>query len=525
MVHRVLLVSGLLVVGVRFASAGEPAWCKGEDFKASHYNVNSAFQDADVRGVIRSIVEYECSTDPELDASRPMLEKHRADVSKQAFMTDDDWSDAVQYIKEQGFSGFDIPITEKTLTSLTPIDQFRAIESGMDVADRLYVTDALDNVLTETGRLAFIEECVKDTSVTRDDDSVAMTAICQADIDKFDGKKFSNELRTDTAHPAKARTALHVIAYNTMDAIKTNAELMKKLVKRDDAYKKVFDTAAKGRADWQKTLGGQKDLLDLVSALDSATMFHSRKQFAGCEDKTGKALADAITSVPAKAFTGMHDIRDNPFEGFGVKSGPVLVNNPSVNLAATAYSLCRAKSPTARYLSRFLQEVPGMRGPRSAAFGAIFVQKFELDDTKLGSVPMPKIGSRPYNSSGGEISTAGGVVKSIKPGTGADKGKMIVTLETTKIKQEDCVKEHQTNRIVGILDSGTLQYERICDKTAIVEHDNTWEPFRITPETAKWLKPGIVFSAVTDNDAGEVIAVWPTKTAKLPSQVVGGAVK
>jgi hypothetical protein len=167
-----------------------------------------------------------------------------------------------------------------------------------------------------------------------------------------------------------------------------------------------------------------------------------------------------------------------------------------------------------------------MRGPRGAAFWQLLQQKFELDDTKLKEPPLPRIGARPFDSSGGEIMSAGGVVKGVKPGAGKDKGKMVVNLEKTTRKQEDCVKEHVTNRIVGIRDSGTVEYERICDKTAIVTHDTTWNDFTVTEQSAKVLKSGLAFSSTYGaNLNAEVIALWPSKDAKLPSMVLGAKLK
>jgi len=527
----VFVVAGLVSAWCSTAFAGAPAWCKGQDFKESASNFGRITQTQDYVDKVRVIVEMSCPSEQDMDETRPEIEKVRAQVSKDLFMNDADWADAVEYVAGKGFSSTDIPITEKTLGGLTPIDQYAAIkqgfrnDSGYDGADDIYIADSLEGVLTETGRLGFLEKCAGDGGVGRDDYGVVRWAICADDVAKFDGTKFANELRLDTAHPAMYRTMLHIRAGEVMAGLKDVAAKKQKLIKRDDAYQKVFDTAAKGMADWRKGIGTQKDLLQLVTDMDSATFFHSRKQLAGCEDRTGKALADAASKFPAKTFTGMHDIRDDPFAGFAHKAGPVLVNNPQFNLAATAFALCQPKTATSGYLAAFLQEVPGVRGPRSAAFSAVFGQKFELDDTHAKDVPVPQIGPRPYNASGGSPSSAGGAVESVKPGTGDKKGVMIVTLQATKITQEDCVKEHRTNRIVAITSGGELQYEIICDKTAMVTHDNTWAPFKITPGTAKWLKPGVVFSAIGANDDQEVMAVWPSKTAKLPSLLFGGALK
>jgi len=536
MAKRVAVVAGLTLALSQTAFAGEPAWCKGEDFGASHFNYKAGRgDDGDLRTTVRNIVEYSCSKDAELDAKRPELDKLRAEVSKELFMNDADWTDAVAWVKESGFSNTEdsIKITEKTLASLMPMDQYVATRYGFTDeggygaganGDWTYRADALEDVMTETGRLGVLEHCFNSRSVSRDDDSVVAWAICADDIQKFDGNKFATEVRGDGAHEPKQKTMLHIRLGVVMAGLKDAAAERDKLFKKDDAYKKVFAVAQKGREDWRKGVGTNKDLLALVQSMESARWFHSRKQFAGCEEKTQKALSDAASKVPAKLFKNMYDERDDPFHGFATKAAPILADQPEFNLAGTAYALCQPDTGIGSWLGGMLDMVPGYRGPRTAAFTAVFHQQFELDDTQAKAVPKPDIGSRPYSSKS-TASSYGGGLKSFKAGTGDKKGKMVATLEKTMIKQEDCVKEHSSGRISAITSSGTVQYEMICDKSAIVEHDHTWEPFDISERTSKWVKPGQLFSAVGDNGKGEVFAVWSSKTAKQPSMLFGGAVK
>ena len=127
--------------------------------------------------------------------------------------------------------------------------------------------------------------------------------------------------------------------------------------------------------------------------------------------------------------------------------------------------------------------------------------------------------------------SAGGVVKSLaaakgKRGDKAGKPVTAVTLEKTLIKQEDCVKEHRGNHVARIDSTGHVDYESICDKTAIVTHDHTWANFTSRlPDHAKWLKPGVVFSASYGSEGGDVLAVWSSKNATVPAMVLGGNLK
>jgi hypothetical protein len=63
-----------------------------------------------------------------------------------------------------------------------------------------------------------------------------------------------------------------------------------------------------------------------------------------------------------------------------------------------------------------------------------------------------------------------------------------------------------------------VEYERVCDRSGAVVHDQTWMGLAVAAKYADVLKRGVRFSMKD----GEVIAVWPSKTAKAPSIVLGG---
>jgi hypothetical protein len=415
----------------------------------------------------------------------------------------------------------------KGLAALSPIDQYIAIREGFrdansaTVADELYVADALGGRLTEVGRLAFLRYCAKNESVAQLEGDVVKWAICQADLDAFDPAKFADQLRGDTTYDGTARMLLRLYLLATADELADYQERKAKLLKKDESYKRVFEVAGKARAAWATGPGADAKLLQLVEDAESGFLFHSRKLLEGCDARTTEALAAAVATIPAKAFAAMHDVRDDPFKGFAAAAGPLLVGTPAVNLAAIAYVACHHGSSTAEFLSAHLQEVAGVRGPRSAALGALIGETFTFDDTNAGKLHYLPLDARTYRRSGGAIRSAGGVVKSVK----VDKDTATVELEKTSVMQEDCVKSHATHRIISIRTSGTLEYESICDKTAMVKHDTTWMNFRVTAAHARWLKPGVLFSSLQHDNAGDVLAVWPSKTAKAPSLVLGATVK
>ena len=107
----------------------------------------------------------------------------------------------------------------------------------------------------------------------------------------------------------------------------------------------------------------------------------------------------------------------------------------------------------------------------------------------------------------------------------AGKKSAVVKLQKTTAKRVDCVKSHRTNRLSRIRNDGTLEYESICDKSAVVTYDTTWTDFEVNPAHVPMLKKGVVFSAIYKDKVADVVAIWPSSSAPLPSMVLGARVK
>jgi hypothetical protein len=507
------------------AYADKPAWC-GETNGFANSEDFSRLQKHDYNGnadELDAIVDVECSDRDDVSSRRGEVEALRAEWSKRLGMSDTDWADVVDHAaNRRNTLSMTFDYSAKDFAQFSPTDQYHAIANGP--GGSLYNADAFDPHMTETGRMGFIEWCLTTQSVADKYGDITKWAICWPDIEKFDSKKVFAELKADKTHPGVRRTQLRLKAYELPAQIQQVVDRKAAFVKSDAEFQTVFDAAKAARDDWAKTTGTDTALLDLALAADGAAFFHSRKLLDGCADPTEAALAKAMTTIPAKSFLAMHDYRMYEKPGFAQAAAPVLVATPAVNLAATAYAECHDKTGIADYLSSFLQWVPIQRGPRNAALIALREMKFKFDDTTMRPLGFPGANG-PLSRTGGTIMSDGGVVKSIK--TNAKDNTLTVALEKTSVTQQDCVKEHRTNRISEIRSDGSIAYEVICDQSKAVTHDTTLNDFTIadSPALDKVLKPGVVFSALHWQSAAEVIAIWPNKTAKTPSWVLGGTVK
>ena len=523
-----ITVGALAIAGAAGpAAAGVPAWCKDASFGSDRYDLKD-LSAKDPRDVIIAFAKASCAPTPEAEAGRAEIEKARQAWSKKLTMTEDDWADAVAYAKSD-YRSERFEFSTKDIAAFTPIDQFKALTDGfprpggnLPFDDPFYIADALDNHLSEVGRYAFIEACLKLGARSVTSIPSVTWAVCQGDIERFDPAKFSDQVRSDTAHGGEFRMSMRLRLLDLPAQLKEHAAEVQKLFAKDEAYKKIFDVVAKARTEWAAGTGANTKLVELAQTLDTAALSQSRKAFDGCEDKTAAALAAEIAKIPAKTFAGMKDIRDDPYKGFAAGAGPVLVKIPAVSLAAMPYILCRPKSGTADFLAAYVQDTPGYRGPRTAAISKVMAEKIVLDDMNA-RVEYPPFGSRPYTRSHGTIGSAGGVIA-----TARTTGEVVtVDLEKLLIKRMECTQSHQTKRISRITADGKVEYEEICDKSGMVTHDATWGAFKIKKSYAALLKKGVMFSSVhgQGDEGADVVAIWPNKAAELPTLVLGAAVK
>ncbi len=511
---------------VRTASAG-PAWCKGATFD-DDVDLKD-LSSSDPRRVVEAFALASCAPSAEVEARRADIDKGRAAWGKRLGMNDADWGDVVAWIKD-GDGGRDVKLeySTKEVTKFTPIDQYKAITDGFSAGgnaggsfrDVNYVADALDMDLSQVARFAYLQACLgATTSVTSSAPPAADWAMCQGDIEKFDLAKFHAELRADTAHGGDVKMQIRFRAMNMKKQLEEHAAAVEKAWKLDPVYKQMFDVAAAARTEWASGLGANPKLLELARRMDSAVWSASRKQFENCEVDTEAALIAAIGKLPSSTFKDMKDERYDPTGGFASLAGPVLAAIPEINLAAGAYVVCRPEGGTAAFLAAYLRDTVGFRGPRSAALASMLKEKLTLDDMSE-RLYWPRI-RRPEVNDRGTSGSAGGVVAK----TTIEGDLVIVELERYIVKREECIESHATKRISRILPDGEIEYEQVCDKMGVVEHDQTWDDFKIKKQYAPLLKKGVKFSAVIAKGGSEIIALWPNKKTENPTWLLGAVIK
>jgi len=283
-----MMVAAVIAVASARASAA-PAWCKDADAGTPDM---SDLGSNDTRRVLHAFVAAECSPTPEVEAHRAEIEKARAAWSKKLGLSEADWADVAAYVKAHDDYSIRGDISTTDLSALTPLDQYlminKAIGDIQGPLDAIYTADIFEPNLSEAGRLALIEDCLKDSTGHE-----VMWAVCQDDIAHFDAWKLVDQVRGDTKHGGDLRMKVRMAAYQLPAKLKEHVEAVAALRKEDDGWSKAFDIAAKARVEWTSTAAKETKLLALVTKMESASLAQSRKLFEGCDQDTYAALGEA----------------------------------------------------------------------------------------------------------------------------------------------------------------------------------------------------------------------------------------
>jgi hypothetical protein len=496
--------------------ADAPAWCAKAEGRLDS-NSKDAITGKDPRWALYYLVGATCKPDQEAQTLTKELAAARAKWNKKLDMTEQDWADVAEWASQDQGSRMnsDIPKpNKKAWSTLSPVEQYGLIAGDFNDDGPAYSADALGAKLTEVGRFGYIRTCLK----ARDDEQPVTWAMCQPDIDAFDRKKFTTELRMDTAVSGYQRMSIRLLMADFDQELKDHAEAVKKLFAKDAGYQTVFKTAAQGYKDFAKT---DAAMIQLAADMDDARITNSRKAFDGCSAKAWPAWKKAVSGIPAKKFANFK--REPGDENEIVQAAGVIAGDPAGYLATVSLYICEGIGGERGKMDYLIKAIgntasrwPGYRGPRTSAQTAVMANGVTLDDrdAKIDYPDARHAWMEQNMSSGGG---GRGVVASVKV-TG---DKAVVTFKKEFEKQEQCTSWKSSNRITQITSSGSLIYESWCTASKSVTVDRSFGPQTVKARYVEGLKPGMVFTN-TEDVAG---VVYAKNGAKQPVSIASAPLK
>jgi hypothetical protein len=498
----------VLAAAAGTARADKPAWCAMPGIRSGSGQLKRALVD-NPRDAIPEIVEMLCT--PEGNRHLDQVEAARQQWNQKLGLTEDDWADVAAWVAAGTGSGNSVIAPRGVAWStMGAIDQYATItaaENDQEHGDVHYLADALGDHLTEAGRVAYVAVCLKS-------DKPTAWAVCAPDITALDPAKLAAELRADKSHSGVDRMRVRAAAYDLQLALAAHGDKVKALFAKDATWSKVFEVAAQTRSAWTAHAPGG-ELLATLAAMDDARVTDSTKAYAGCDDRTWAAFAAAVGAIPAAKFA---DLKPDA-TGFMYGAAPIVVGDRDGYLAATAFYACVARDKHRAAFFRLLGDAavrwPGFRGPRSAGLSAIQTANLQLD-ARSERIDLPRVDREWFHND--ETVSGGGRGK--VSGVKRDGDTAVVSFEKKLRKEEVCTDWKDTDHIVGITASGTLQYDYICLKRGTITVNDAPAPMTVAARFLDGVKPGVTIAVLEDT----VVAVWPAG-AKAPSHVFGVAVK
>jgi hypothetical protein len=386
----------------------------------------------------------------------------------------------------------------------------------MGSTDPAYFVDALGSKLTEGGRVAWINWCLKQ-------DKPVVWATCQGDIDALDGNKLAAELRAASGHAGRDRMLIRLEYDEVKGKLAAHAADVKKLIAKDPIYGQMFDIAKKQYSGWKASA----DVVALQVAMEDALISQSRKASDGCGDKTWKAVLASVSKIPAKTFQLHRKEKEETTVYLWRMNGVVasgLLSEPDEYLAVNAHAMCKDMTSTANddMLMGLIYSVglrwSGFRGPRTAAQTRIFQANLKPDDrgARIDYPDIARFWFGDHNNAGSGEGGYGTVTKRAPKG-----GKVHFEFQKHKHQEYVSLNCKSTGRIQAIRDNGEIVYEETCADSKLITTMEGQDPLDISGDTAKAVKPGMV----VDIEHGVVLVAWPNEKSDTPSLILGQPVK
>lgn len=515
-----VFVAASFILGVSAQTAmaqTPPPWCAKAEGRIES-DSKRAFTEKDSRWAVFYLVGSYCKPDSDAKSMAKELESAKKKWSAKLDMQEQDWADAAEWASMDQGSRMNANLKhdkKRAWSAMTPGQQFALIDFGFNDDGPAYAADAFGAKLSEVGRFAYIRRCIK----ANDNQQAAWWAMCQPDIDAFDKKKFSEQLRVDTGITGAERMEIRLRYEGFADQLKKHAEDVKALQDKDAGYATMFKTAAQGSADF--IAKADPELVKFMADMDDARATNSRKAYDGCSARGWPLWQKAVGAIPAKKFANFK--RERGEENQIVQAMAVIIGDPNGYLATVALYICEGLGGDRNNIDYFTKASgntasrwPGFRGPRTAALTAMMLNGVTLDD-RDARIEYPQVN---YNWMSHNMSSGGGgegVVAKIE--VKGEKAK--VTFKKELVKQQQCTNWKSSKKIVQITSSGSVIYESWCTAEKSVTVDKSSDPQTVKARYVEGVKPGMVFEAT--EDVGGV--VYAKGAAKFPSVICGAVVK
>lgn len=480
------------------AHAAPAKWCTGTTTREhysitdmGHFQYNSDADDLKDMDGFADVVLALCSNDPAATQYHAELEAARLRWTKRLHLTDADWADAFPFASSN--ISFRRSLHLDGAPGSGPIAQYDWFRRAT-LEEAIRRADTEGEHLSQAARLGYVAQCLEGEQV----DPVA-AALCVGDMG-LDLDALGNELRASPSVDPVSRMTLRLLAEQVVRKLwpERKNEIAGYMLK-DAGWNQIFKIAKAARQEW---IDRKVELAPMRSL--HYQLAHSKSP-AGC-DQTLSILQQKITAISADDYARTF--------GKSPSSREVLsrvMNEPAGYLAATNYAQCHPGTSLAVEIGAV--GGPGLGGPRATALSRLILANPKPFG---GDLRLPDLASDHVYRGGNDLKSSFGVLTGVTR-TGDN---VHLTFRKEPYDFAYCAESHQTDRVVTVMESGTVVYESVCTKTARAKGKDAIPPVDVAARNMT-LRPGMV--VVVEGDM--VVVAWSKPDAKAPSFILGEPVK
>jgi hypothetical protein len=373
------------------------------------------------------------------------------------------------------------------LGTWSPLQQYNAIRSKSDAYAVFMIADELGDRLSQAGRLAVIERCLKDKP--KDVTSSSLWAACAADVDAFHVDGLAKELQAEGARTSASQRFLSDASATVTEAKAVGAAVIE-AAKGDPGVAEIVAMGKTARDEWKAFAADHVEQLAELAKLQDLVRDNKNGLAGDCLDKTRPAMEKVVRATKWRE----QDVPVDP-SFFYVNLTPTTT---SAFIATAAWGACVAlthKSGNAIYAAamqteyRYSQEEFARylrRGPRTLTIAKLYQDPFK-----------PKFADRSLDMRN-KIANPHSYIRAEVEGTQSPHDARIAKLvksgdETTVKFSGDkvirCADWRDTNQVQTITPGGDILYVKKCMRRESV--DNEYSDIVTATAFTDGLSPGV----------------------------------
>jgi hypothetical protein len=355
------------------------------------------------------------------------------------------------------------------LGAWSPLQQYNAIASKSDVYAAFAIADELGDRLSQAGRLAVVERCLKNKA--KDATSSSLWAACAADVDAFNADGLTKELQAEGLRTSENQRFVSD-ANATLDEAKAVGAAVLEAANADPGVSAIVAMGKAARDEWKTFASDHAELLAVLATLQDLVRENKNGLAGDCLDRTRPAMEKVVRATkwreqdipvdPSFFYVNLTPTTTSAFIATAAWGACAALTHPSGN-AIYAAAMQTGYRYSEEQFERYLR-----RGPRTLTVAKLYQDPFKPKFADRSLDMRDKI-ENPHSFIRAEVSGSqtphdAVIAKVIKSGD-----ETTLTFSGDKIMR--CTEWRDTNNVQTITPGGDILYVKKCMRRAAVDNE------------------------------------------------------